>query len=247
VSRPTRAQIVATLRQTYLLRPAPKQEIEALATLARLRPLEEGDVLFARNALCSSVYVVVQGRIRISSIDRAGQEFLLGMVEVGEMFGELALVDESRRIVTAIADLKSTVLSIGKRELMAVLDRNPDCCKALTKILAAHLRVTVNKLESVGLHDARRRLWSRIISLGRRYGKAGSAPGGLRVQHGMSQEKLASSVGLTRVMVSRQLSLWRDKGLIDYGRGFVEIQDLDALEDFVWREWPEAAARSDVA
>ena len=106
--------------------------------------------------------------------------------------------------------------------------------------LCWHIREAVTNLENVGLHDAKTRLWLRLMYLGHRYGSVDRETGRLRITHQFSQQSLADSIGLTRVMVNRQLGSWRDRDLIVYGRGFVEILDLSKLEEDVWDFAPES-------
>ncbi|MEZ4289280.1 MAG: helix-turn-helix domain-containing protein [Myxococcota bacterium] len=99
-------------------------------------------------------------------------------------------------------------------------------------------------IENVGLEKARTRLWSRLMLLSVRYSKTDETTGAMRIEHGLSQQKLADSVGLTRVLVNRQLSSWREQGLVETGRGFVLLRDPEALERFVWADSDPVAHRT---
>ena len=235
-------EIYEVLKATALFGAAPDEVLRELVGLARFRRVAAGEVLFMKNAAATAVYIVLEGRIRISSIARDGSEFLIGMVEVGQLFGELALIDDSRRTVTAVAEHNGRLLTLERRHLVPVVESNLACALGLAKVLAGHVRSTIDKLESVALYDAKHRIWFKLRSLGRHYGAVASEEGALRIDHGLSQQQLANSVGLTRVMVSRQLGFWRDKALVTYGRGWVEIRDPEALEAMVWREWEREAA-----
>ncbi len=72
------------------------------------------------------------------------------------------------------------------------------------------------------------RLYRRLRALATRYGRE-EADGAIRIEHGLSQQELADSIGITRVSVNKQLVEWRTLGLIDHGRGFAVIRDMEAL------------------
>ena len=79
------------------------------------------------------------------------------------------------------------------------------------------------------LLDSRARLVRRIKSLADQFGKS-EADGVVRIEHRLSQQEIGESVGLTRVSVNRLLSQWRSEGLIQDGRGYLVVPDLERLE-----------------
>ena len=232
--RLTESQIAALLHSTPLFREAPKARVDGLARFVKQEQLVEGQVLFHRNAAADRVYLIVDGRIMLKLPSRNGQELLIGTLEGGELLGELALLEDTKRIVTAVADRRSFVLSVSRRKVLPLLTENLDFALSFARILAGHLRSTLNNLGSVGLNDAKTRLWVRLMALSRRHGRVDSETGRLRIDHKLSQQNLADSIGTTRVMVNRQLSVWQHESLVEYGRGYIEIPDPIALEAAVW-------------
>ena len=55
----------------------------------------------------------------------------------------------------------------------------------------------------------------------------------MRIEHQLSQQELGERVGLTRVSINRMLSAWRDRGLIEDGRGYIVVRDMARLEEAV--------------
>ena len=97
-------------------------------------------------------------------------------------------------------------------------------------------RIAGETIKNLGLNGAELRIWSRLTHLSNQYGQTHSEKKSIHIAHGLSQKDLADSVGLTRVMVNRQLRIWREEGLIEDGRGFSVILDPEALEAFVLGE-----------
>ena len=108
-------------------------------------------------------------------------------------------------------------------------------------VLSGRLRLTLTStvagksIENLGLHNAETRIWSRLVHLSSQYGQTNGSDHSIRIVHRLSQQDLADSVGLTRVMVNRQLKTWRDHHLTKDRRGVVVILDPNELEAFVWR------------
>ena len=105
----------------------------------------------------------------------------------------------------------------------------------LARLLCAHIKVAGATIRNLGLHTSESRIWSRLIHLSPKYALI-EEDGAMRINHGLSQQDLADSVGLTRIVVNRQLKQWRDDGFIEDGRGYVIISDPEAFEAFVWRD-----------
>ncbi len=210
-----------------------KAELVTLARHARHRRFEAGEIIFTMNATGTPIYCVAEGRVKVTSTGRAGNELLLRMYKPGEMFGELALADSRLRTVNAIAARPTYTIEFSKRHLLPVVEANANSAMAFSRILCMYIREAIANIETVSLNDSKRRLWIRLMVLGHRYGTTDPKTGHLRIKHGFSHQNLADSIGLTRVMVSRQLGIWRKEGLIEHGRGGGEIMNPDALESYI--------------
>lgn len=225
--------VAQSLGETRLLKTLSEEELKELAAVARKEHVGAGAVIFRKGAPGTSMYMLVDGRVKITTSGPTGNELLLALVDPGELFGEIAAVDGGPRTVNAIAVVPSSIVAIDRRFLTAVLGRNTSSARALSEALCVHLRTAIANVEKIALLDAQTRLWARLIDLGRRYAPNDFGGGPLRIEHGLSQQSLADSIGVTRVMVNRQLSSWREAGLIEDGRGFIVIRNPEALERFV--------------
>jgi CRP/FNR family cyclic AMP-dependent transcriptional regulator len=155
---------------------------------------------------------------------------------VGGHCGEISAIEGGPRSANVIADRPSDALALNGRYLVAAIERNPKAAMTLIRIMAEHIRQAVTNIEVLGLHSAETRIWCRLMDLSRRYPGLDPKDTSVRIEHGLAQQSLADSVGLTRAMVNRQLNIWRDQGLIDYTRGVIVIPDPAAFEAFVWRD-----------
>jgi CRP-like cAMP-binding protein len=230
------AQVSRLLQSTPLLCDARQTDLDRLARSVIHEDVPTGHVVFQKNAVGDALFVVAEGRIMITSPGRGGKQFLLGIVDAGGLFGELALLEGCRRITNAVAECRSHLIKVHRRHIQSIVSRNRACALAFSRILSRHLRTTVEDLGTVGLNDAKTRLWLRLMSLSRRYGRVNCDTGRLRIEHGYSQQNLADSLGITRVMVNRHLASWQDQKLIEHGRGYVEILDPEKLEALVWSD-----------
>ena len=112
---------------------------ESLAVLVDERRLAAGETLFRAGEPGESLYVVRAGEVELFIKDTAGQKILLAMASVGELFGELALLDHGPRTATAIAVADTDLLSLKRDDLLHLFQRSP---AAALRVLAAMSRMT---------------------------------------------------------------------------------------------------------
>jgi CRP/FNR family cyclic AMP-dependent transcriptional regulator len=229
-----RDETIRLLESSALLDQLSREEILTLIPHVKRREYAAGDTIFAMNTPGTSFYWLASGRIRLITSNRNGDELLHGMQEAGDHFGQVSPIDGGLRGVTAIAEDKSTVLTLEREYLLPAVMRSPEAALRFAELLCKQIRLAGDSLESLALDSAEQRIWSRLMRLSQRYGSVDPEDGSTRIAHDLSQEDLALTVGLTRVKVNRQLSTWRDDGLIEFGRGYILIPDLEAFETHVW-------------
>jgi len=237
----SQSDISDLLADSPLLARLPEPELAELVSRVRQYDFASGEIVFSKGAPGSYVYWVETGRLRLTLSNSGGRDVLHSMVEEGEFCGILSLIDGGLRVVNAIADCRSHLIGLEGRYLLPILERNPKACVAMSKVLCQTIRVAGDSIANLGLKNSEERIWSRLLHLSNRYGEVDEEKKSIRIVHGLSQQDLADSVGLTRVMVNRQLSVWRKAGLTEDGRGFVVILDPPALQAHVWdRSKPES-------
>ena len=111
----------------------------SLAEAIDIRELGAGDTLFKAGEPGEALYVVRSGEIELFIKDTAGQRIALALVGPGEMFGELALLDQGPRTATAIAMSATELLELDRDDLLLLFQRSP---AAALRLLAAMGRMT---------------------------------------------------------------------------------------------------------
>jgi CRP-like cAMP-binding protein len=127
------------------------QELRLLATFSKEEKFEGGSVLFAEGQPGDSLYIVVDGSVRISRIVPGIGEECLAILERGEVFGEMALIDEQPRSADARAHQgETTVFSVSRSLLEEVLSMDPDAAvqflTLLCRLMCRRLRAMNERL-----------------------------------------------------------------------------------------------------
>jgi len=185
-------------------------------------------MLFAKGDEGDALYGVIGGNIAICASGPAGKEVILSVMEVGDIFGEVALIDGLPRTADARALEPSDILMIRRRDFLPLLEREPKLCIHLLQLLCERLRQTNALVEDAAFLSLSARLAKRLLSLATLYGER--TPDGVRIGLRLSQSSLAQMLGTSRESVNKHLQEWVRAGWIDVARSSVTIKDRAALE-----------------
>jgi CRP-like cAMP-binding protein len=140
---------IALLRGIPLLATLPTEQLRLIAFGAVRMHVEAGHVLFSEGTKASSGYVVLEGKIQLTTGDARGRQ-VVATCEPGSLIGELALLTETRRPATATAIEATEVLEIERKVVLGLLAEHPDMAVQLRAMLAERLNATVAELSRVG-------------------------------------------------------------------------------------------------
>lgn len=224
------SDVKAILSQHFLLKHLPPNELNRLSELATTRTYAANEVVFMKGDPGVSMMAVLSGRIRICSYSPDGREVVLNVINPGEVFGEIALIDGGERTADAFAMEPSQLLVLSRRDFLPFLERHPRVCVKLLEVMCQRLRWTSAQVEDFFFLDLRSRLAKRILQL---TDQLGGPAAGTRVSVKTSQHLLASMIGTSREAVNKQLRAWEESGLIDVKRGSITVLKRQALEEVI--------------
>jgi CRP-like cAMP-binding protein len=140
------------LRGCALFESLSAEQLAKVAEIAIPRELAGGEWIFREGSVGDEMYVVVDGRVRISTeIPGAGEEALT-LLGPGSYFGEMAVIDEAPRSADAVAHSACTLLAIRRDDLDRLMFLDKDLAYALlwplVRTLSSRLRETTGKLRS---------------------------------------------------------------------------------------------------
>jgi len=223
-------QLRDLLGNSQLLRTIPEHELELLSGRVRRSQLSRGQLIFMKNDEGTGVMLLVSGRVKIVSVSPSGSEVIHNIISPGQVFVEMALLDGKPRAADAVAAVDSEIVELSRKDFLDVLTRNPEVAIEMMAILCGRIRQATSFVEDAVLLDAGTRLFHRLRALADQYGQTDSDGVLLRIDHGLPQQEIGESVGLTRVSINRFLSHWRSLELIEDGGGYVIVRDVEALE-----------------
>ncbi len=204
-------------------------DLDEVLRFARRSKLGRGHVIFHKGDPGDALYAILEGRVGISASSGLGKQVFLNILEPGEVFGEIALLDGGLRTAEATVMEAAVLLRIDRARFLPFLEQRPRLCLKLMELLCSRLRWTSDIIESIVFLDIPRRLAKRLLILADEHGRHMGHD--VQVDVGLSQEDLANMLGATRESVNKVLRAFQQQGLIAYGRGRLRILNSQALQE----------------
>jgi CRP-like cAMP-binding protein len=213
------------IERNLLFRGLSQKTIDRVAALATRRTYDEDEIIFMRGDPGDALLGVVTGRVRISASRAGGKEVFLNIMEPGDAFGEIGLLDGSPRTAGATAMAKTELMILQRDAFMGLLRSEPQLAEHVIQLLCKRVRWTAEQMEDSALLTVPAKIAKRILSLASVHGRA--SPEGAKLA--ISQEELAQFLGLSRQIVNQHLQAWRAKDWISLGRGSITLVNPKAL------------------
>jgi CRP/FNR family transcriptional regulator, cyclic AMP receptor protein len=205
-------------------------ERDALIARARIRNFEAGATIFLMGTRHDNMIAVLSGDVKISVPSAGGKEVVLAVLQAGEVFGEIAMLDGKDRSADAKALTPCTLAILHRRDVLAALEHNPAAWLALIGVLCRRLRETDQHLVDLALLEVPARIARALLRTADGPDRSSAARPGSNDFH-LSQRDLANMVGATRESVNKCLQEWQRRGIIKMRRGTISIADHAALEE----------------
>ena len=186
-------------------------------------------VVLLENDWGGSIYFIVSGWVKIRTYNLDGREVTLNIVGKGELFGEMAPLDEVPHSTDVITLTPTTLANMPAADFVHLLSTEPQSGIKLAKLMARRLR-QVNRRLRLRESDSMSRIADILLFLAEGQGTPKCA--GVEIPH-LPHRELSSLSGMARETVTRVLGKLEKKGLISRTQDSFEIKDVGALEDLL--------------
>ncbi|MGQ0505021.1 MAG: cyclic nucleotide-binding domain-containing protein [Myxococcaceae bacterium] len=139
------------LKKVALFEGLTTSQLQKVASLATSQSYEGGSYVFREGEVGQSMYVILDGRVRISKQVQGVGEEALAVLEKGQWFGEMALIDDSPRSADALAHIPCTLMEIRRERLDQLMFTDKELAYVLlwtfVRTLSERLRETSDKIK----------------------------------------------------------------------------------------------------
>jgi CRP/FNR family transcriptional regulator len=189
--------------------------------------LNRGEHLFLEGQDGDRLFVVLDGKLKLTRAAADGRENLLSVLGPGEMFGELSLFDPRPRTSSASAVTDATLAALTHEALQPWLYERPEVSFHMLQALARRLRRANDLNADLVFTDVPGRVAKNLLDLADRFGE--QEHDGLHVHHDLTQEELAQLVGASRETVNKALADFAARGWLQISARSVLILDAERL------------------
>ncbi|MEB3179324.1 MAG: Crp/Fnr family transcriptional regulator [Nostocaceae cyanobacterium] len=207
----------------------PQSAVENATNHLVTRSHPANQVILLENDWGGSVYFILEGWVKIRTYNLEGKEVTLNILGTGELFGEMAALDEVPRSTDVITLTPTTIGNMPSQDFVKLLQTEPLAGVRLAQLMARRLR-QVNRRLRLRESDSQSRVADTLLFLADGQGK--QAQTGTEIPN-LPHRELSSLSGLARETVTRVLTKLERKGLIVRTSDTLCIPDLLALERLI--------------
>ena len=226
MSRDTQSDIIQLILSTSFFEGLPTEAINKATAHIVGRQHPPNQVILLENDWGSSVYFILDGWVKIRTYNLDGKEVTLNILGKGEIFGEMAALDEVPRSTDVITLAPTMIGNMPAQDFVELITTEPKAGIRLAQLMGRRLR-QVNRRLRLRESDSTSRVADILLFLAEGQGK--TTENGTHIPN-LPHRELSGLSGLARETVTRVLSKLEKKGLIFRDKDILRIPDVHALE-----------------
>lgn len=212
-----------------------RAQLDVVQAVLHRKQVRAGQVIMSEKQASEMAYLIAEGAVRIC-VKRNDKLIIIGLRGVGDVLGEMSVVDGERRSATVITQTDCTLYWITRDDFWNVLWPVPQFSINLMTLLTKRVRTLTNQVEGMATLSVQGRLAQLILDLARDYGCACAfedAPGATEIPFRLTQADLANMIGATRVQVNQVFHGWKKRKVIRIQNSRLYVLDATLLRAFV--------------
>lgn len=214
------------LKQIKLFSDLPDREMQRVEEVTRMESVKRRQFIFLPGDAASTVYLLKSGRVKLSRMNEDGKELTLAILEPGEVFGEMEILEGMPRDTVAEALDDVSICVMQRSDFEALLKKDPNTSIRLTKLIGLRLKKIESRIEDLVFKDVPARLAHLLFELSKEFGVQENGQTRLNVK--LSHQELANLIGSTRETVTATLGDFKRRGLIAFdGRRLVLLREKE--------------------
>lgn len=176
----------------------------------------KGSLIYDRTQPSKGLYLVIEGKVKVSRHDDEGHEVVVDLYQADEFFGESGFLNPGYDSDEAMAFEDTKVMFWSAVDLEVLATRQPRLGIALLQVLVRRNVDLTNRIVSLAVDDIARRMARTLIRFSERMGTL--APDGTVQMIPITHEVLSQYVGTSREVVTLHMNRFRRQGCLRYSR-----------------------------
>jgi len=204
--------MVQFLRQIPLFSSLKDEEIEAIYKLSVTKKCPKDAIILLEDEEGDTLFVILKGKVKVTTFSESGKEVIFSILNEGDFFGDMSLLDGNPRSATVISIEESELRLIRRSDFNKLIGTHPGIAIRLLEELTSRLRKADERIESLALLDVTGRVAGILLQLADERGEKSEKS--ILIKSRPTHQELANMVGTTRETVTRILKQLDNKKYI---------------------------------
>ncbi len=210
----------------------PASTLQAFETVKYTSTYPGDAVLFVEGQAPRGVFVLCQGRVKLSFSSSDGKTLSLKIAEAGEVLGLSATVSGKNYELTAETIDPCQISFIKREDFVRLLHSHADFSFRVAELLSDKYNAACREIRSLGLsHSAAEKLAKLLLEWTNKNGEASKTEP--RVKLALTHEEIAQMIGTSRETVTRLMTEFRKKQLVQRKGSTLVVRNRGALESLI--------------
>ena len=223
--------LTCQLRSENFFCALPEESLAAFNEIKHATVFPEGTVIFLEGQAPRGIFMLCQGQAKLSTTARDGKTFILRIAKAGEVLGLHASVTGKPYELTAKTMQPCQVNFVSREDFLPFLKMHGDVCLRAAQHISRDFQDACNVIRSVGLsHSISERLAKFLLESS---AEGQVANGAVRTKLALTHEDISQLIGTSRESISRTLSEFKKKEIVELKGSTLIIRNKPALERLV--------------
>ncbi len=204
-----------------------KKAMMAMDTNSRMISNKKKEIIYFPEEPSNTIYILKEGKIKISRLAEDGRETTLDLLGPGEIFGESSLLGQDTHSNTAVVVEDAIICAVNKDMFKDIMDMSPQLNLSITKFIGFRLKRIEAHIEDLVFKNAEERVVAFLKRYANSFGK--ELADRITVRPFLTHQEIADLTATARQTVNAVLNQLASNGVIDYSRRYFAILDKSWL------------------
>lgn len=186
---------------------------------------KKSDYIYFEEDRSNKVFLIEKGKVKIGYYTEDGVEVVKAILRKGELFGEKAILGETKRDEFAMAvDNDTAICPVGVDTMHDLMRDNKSFSFRIYKLIGFRLKKLERRLELILFKDAHTRVAEFLQELAEEYGHCCPETGETIIKHPYTQKEIATLIGTSRPTLNAILNEFKEAHKIDFRRHEIRLK-----------------------
>lgn len=207
-------------------------ELKELAPYLIATSVRKKDVIFSEGDASEWLYIVTEGKVKITKLSQDGKEIILEVIHPLDFFGGLAVIRGFPYPANAVAMESTKLLKISRSNLMRVLDRFPNLMYCMAQQVGDRMKESHETLKNIALERVEARISALLLKLADKTGR--KVEDGIAIDMKLTKQDIAEMVGTTVETSIRTMSKLKKMGIVTEKEARIVIKNPEKLKSLCY-------------